>query len=321
MKAIQIAEYGGPEVLNYTDVPEPLPNADQVLVEVTVAGINYIDTYYREGIYHSALPFIAGEEGCGRVINDPKGEIAEGTVVAWMSAPGSYAEQVAVPRNRLVSVPEGIDHEVAASMLLQGMTAHYLVHGVHETKEGDSILLTAGAGGVGLLVTQMAREAGAAVYSVVSTDEKEQLAYDAGATEVFRYGENLAEVVRRRNGGHGVDVVLDGVGKDTFHESLEAVRPRGLVVLFGAASGPVDPIDPQLLNKHGSIYLTRPSLGAYTATDDEFRLRAQAVVRGVEEGKLKFRVGNSYPLSEARQAHQDLHDRKTTGSIVLRVKD
>lgn len=321
MKAIQITQLGGPEVLEYTDVPEPTPLADHVLVEVDVAGVNYIDTYFREGIYHSSLPYIPGSEGCGRVIDDPTGEIAEGTVVAWHDAPGSYAEKVLVPRNRLVAVPEGVPHDVAASMLLQGMTAHYLIHGVHDTKPGDSILLTAGAGGVGLLATQLAREAGATVYSVVSSDEKETLAYEAGATEVFRYSDNLAEIVRRRNGGRGVDVVLDGVGKDTFNESLEAVRPRGLVCLFGAASGPVEPIDPQVLNTHGSIFLTRPSLGAYTATDDEFRLRAQAVARGVEEGTLKFRIGNEYPLSQAKQAHEDLQSRKTTGSVVLKVKE
>ncbi|WIM68886.1 quinone oxidoreductase [Corynebacterium breve] len=321
MKAIQITKTGGPEVLTYTDVPEPVPNADQVLVEVTVAGINYIDTYYREGIYHYELPFIPGQEGCGRVIEDPKGEIAEGTVVAWTGTAGSYAEIAAVPRNRLVAVPEGISHDVAASMLLQGMTAHYLIHGVRDTQEGDSILLTAGAGGVGLLATQMARTAGATVYSVVSSDEKEKLAYEAGATEVFRYSDNLAEIVRRRNGGRGVDVVYDGVGKETFGESLEAVRPRGLVCLFGAASGPVDPIDPQILNTHGSIFLTRPSLGAYTATDDEFRMRAQAVTRAIEEGSLNFRVGAHYALADARKAHEDLQSRKTTGSIVLRIQD
>lgn len=321
MKAIQITDHGGPEVLTYTDVAEPTPDADHVLVEVIVAGINYIDTYFREGIYHSQLPYIPGSEGCGRVISDPRGEIAEGTVVAWCDAPGSYAERAIVPRNRLVAVPESFDHEVAASMLLQGMTAHYLIHGVHDTQTDDSILLTAGAGGVGLLATQFARAAGANVYSVVSSDEKEELAYDAGATEVFRYSDNLAEVVRRRNGGRGVEVVLDGVGKDTFHESLEAVKPRGLVCLFGAASGPVDPIDPQILISHGSIFLTRPSLGAYTATDDEFRMRAQAVVRGIEDGVLKFRIGHSYPLSDARLAHEDLQSRKTTGSVVLRVRE
>lgn len=241
--------------------------------------------------------------------------------MAWDSAPGSYAEYVCVDRGRLVAVPDTIDPHVAATMLLQGITAHYLLYGVRDTQQGDSLLITAGAGGVGLLLTQLAAAQGATVYSVVSTDEKEQLAFDAGATEVFRYSDDLAEMVRRRNGGRGVDVVYDGVGKDTFTESLEAVRPRGLVCLFGAASGPVDPIDPQVLNTHGSIFLTRPSIGAYTATDDEFRMRAQAVVRAVDDGALTLRVQEPYALADAAQAHKDLQGRRTTGSIVLKVAD
>lgn len=326
MKAIQITAHGGPEALSLADVPTPTPSSnqdadqDQVLVRVSYAGVNYIDTYYREGIYHSELPFIPGLEGCGEVVEDPAGNIAPGTVVAWDSAPGSYAEYVCVDRNRLVAVPDTIPANVAATMLLQGITAHYLLYGVRDTQQGDTILLTAGAGGVGLLLTQLAAAQGATVYSVVSTDEKEQLAYDAGATEVFRYSDDLAEMVRRRNGGRGVDVVYDGVGRDTFNESLEAVRPRGLVCLFGAASGPVDPIDPQLLNTHGSIFLTRPSIGAYTATDDEFRMRAQAVVRAIDDGTLNIRVQEPYALADAAQAHADLQSRKTTGSIVLRVR-
>lgn len=321
MKAIQIRQHGGPDVLTYGDVPEPTPQDDQVLVEVLYAGVNYIDTYFREGIYHTQLPYIPGKEGCGRVLEDPHGEIAPGTVVAWDSCTGSYAERTCVDRGRLVAIPESIPPEVGASLLLQGMTAHYLLHGVRDTNKGDSMLLTAGAGGVGLMLTQLAVTEGATVYSVVSTDEKEQLAYEAGAADVFRYGEGLAEKVRHRTGGCGVDVVYDGVGKDTFQESLEAVRSRGLVCLFGAASGPVEPFDPQLLNSHGSIFLTRPSLGAYTATDDEFRMRAQAVVRAVEEGALSVRIHEPYALIDAPAAHRDLHDRKTTGSVVLKVAD
>ena len=321
MYAIQVSKNGGPEVLEYTEVPSPSPSENQVLVDVHTAGVNYIDTYYREGIYNSALPFIIGEEGVGRVAHDPKGEIAEGTMVAWNHAFGSYAEQVCVDRNRMVSVPDDIDTDVAGTMLLQGMTAHYLIQGVYELGEDASCLITAGAGGVGLLATQMAKAAGATVYTVVSSDEKEQLSYEAGADQVFRYSEGLAEQVRRFNGGRGVDVVYDGVGKNTFQESLEVVRPRGTVCLFGAASGPVDPIDPQVLNKHGSIFLTRPSLGAYTATDAEFQMRASTVVQMVSEGKLNFRIGASYDLKDARQAHEDLQNRKTTGSIVLRVRE
>ncbi|MCS5479533.1 quinone oxidoreductase [Corynebacterium sp. YIM 101645] len=321
MKAIQITETGGPEVLVLRDVEAPVPGEDEVLVDVLVAGVNYIDTYYREGVYHAGLPFIPGLEGTGRVVHDPLGEIAEGTVVAWSEAFGSYAEQVCVARDRLVAVPEGVEPEVAASMLLQGITAHYLTHGVYDLNEGDSCLITAGAGGVGLLVTQMAAAKGARVFSVVSSDEKAELAREAGATEVFHYSENLAEVVRRRNGGVGVDVVYDGVGRDTFSESLEAVRPRGTVALFGAASGPVEPFDPQLLNTHGSIFLTRPSIGAWTAREGEFRMRAQAVTQAIVDGTLQFRISGSYELADAAQAHRDLQARKTTGSIVLHVQD
>lgn len=321
MKAIQITETGGPEVLQLREIDAPTPDEDQVLVAVQVAGVNYIDTYYRQGTYHSGLPFVPGLEGTGRVLQDPKGEIAEGTLVAWMDAFGSYAEQVCVPRERLVAVPEGVDPHIAGTMLLQGITAHYLTHGVHDLQEGESCLITAGAGGVGLLATQLAAAKGARVYSVVSTDEKEELALEAGATEVFRYSAELAETVRRRNGGVGVDVVYDGVGKATFSESLEAVRPRGVVCLFGAASGPVEPFDPQLLNTHGSIFLTRPSTGAYTADEGEFAMRAQAVTQAIVEGTLNFRIGGVYPLADAAQAHRDLQDRKTTGSIVLEVGD
>ena len=321
MHAIQVTTTGGPDALTYTEVDNPTPTDEQVLIDVSVAGVNYIDTYYREGIYNASTPFIVGFEGSGRVVHDPKGEIAEGTMVAWDHAFGSYAEQVCVPRDRVVAVPDEIPSAVAGSMLLQGMTAHYLSHGVYQLGEGASCLITAGAGGVGLVLTQMAKSLGATVYSVVSTEEKKKLAYEAGADEVFLYSEGLAEQVRRFNGGRGVDVVYDGVGKDTFNESLEVVRPRGTVALFGAASGPVPPMDPQLLNKHGSIFLTRPSLGAWTAQEGEFHMRAQAVVQAVIDGDITFRVSAEYPLAEAAQAHRDLQDRKTTGSIVLRVRE
>lgn len=321
MYAIQVNQTGGPEVLKYVEIPAPTPTEDQVLVDVIVAGVNYIDTYYREGIYNAATPFVLGLEGTGRVVHDPKGEIAEGTMVAWDHAFGSYAEQVCVSRDRIVAVPDDFPPEVAGSMLLQGMTAHYLANGVYQLGEGASCLITAGAGGVGLILTQMAKALGATVYTVVSTDEKEQLSYEAGADQVFRYGEGLAEQVRRFNGGRGVDVVYDGVGKDTFNESLEVVRPRGTVALFGVASGPVPPMDPQLLNKHGSIFLTRPSLGAWTAQEGEFQMRAQAVVQAVTDGAVTFNVTASYPLKDAALAHRDLHARKTTGSIVLRVRE
>lgn len=318
MKAIYVTEHGGPEVLTYTDQPDPVPDDTQVLVAVEFAGVNYIDTYFRSGSYAQDLPYIPGTEGCGRVIEDPRGEIAPGTLVAWHDAPGSYAQQVCVPRGRLVAVPESIDPAVAASMLLQGMTAHYLLHGTRRTSAGDTMVVTAGSGGVGLLLTQMAAATGAVVYSVTSTDEKEELAYDAGATQVFRY-ENFAAQVREANGGEGVDVVFDGVGKDTFLQALEVCRPRGLVCSFGSASGDVEPFQIQELNKRGSLFLTRPSLGAYVATDDEYRMRAQAVVRAVEEGSLALRVHPPFSLADAHLAHRELQARRTSGSVVLDV--
>ncbi|AWB84049.1 quinone oxidoreductase family protein [Corynebacterium liangguodongii] len=318
MKAIFVTETGGPEVLNVVDRPEPRPAPDEVLVEVAYAGVNYIDTYFRSGSYAQELPYIPGSEGCGRVLADPAGEIAAGTVVAWHDAPGSYAERVCVKRNRLVAVPEGIDLPVAASMLLQGMTAHYLLFGTRETREGDTLLVTAGAGGVGLVLTQMAVSAGAIVYSVTSTPEKAALAAEAGASAVFGY-DDFAAKAREATGGRGVDAVFDGVGKTTFPQALEACRPRGLVCSFGSASGEVEGFAIQELNKHGSLFLTRPSIGAYVASDDEFRLRAQAVVRAIEEGSLRLRIHEPFLLDDAIAAHTELQARRTTGSVVLKV--
>ncbi|WJZ02710.1 quinone oxidoreductase family protein [Corynebacterium freiburgense] len=319
MQAIQIAQTGGPEVLQLVDIDPPAPTHNELLVEVNVAGVNFIDTYYREGIYHAATPFIPGLEGTGRILFDPQDEFSPGTLVAWCDGFGSYAEQVCVPRDRIVAVPQGINPHEAASMLLQGITAHYLTDGVAELGAGDTCLITAGAGGVGLMATQMASAKGARVYSVVSSDEKEAAARAAGAYEVFRYSDNLAEQVRRFNGGIGVDVVYDGVGKATFMESLEAVRPRGIVCLFGAASGPVEPFDPQLLNTHGSIFLTRPSIGAWTSQEGEFAKRAQAVTQAVVDGTLNITIGGVYSLADAAQAHRDLEARRTMGSIVLEI--
>ena len=321
MKAIQIEQTGGPEVLQLAEVAAPEPSDGQILVDVLVAGVNYIDTYYREGIYDAEPPFTPGLEGLGRVRHDPQREIAQGTMVAWNTAFGSYAEQVCVDRDKVVAVPNDFDLPTAASMLLQGITAHYLTHGVYELGEGDSCVITAGAGGVGLVATQLAAAAGATVYTVVSSAEKEQLSYDAGATRVLRYEPDLVEQVRDLTDGRGVDVVYDGVGKDTFAQSLDMVRERGVVCLFGAASGPVDPIDPQVLNQKGSIFLTRPSVAGWTSREGEFQMRAQAVVQAVVDGDLRFRVSNSYALEDAAQAHRDLQDRKTTGSIVLRVQE
>ncbi|QNQ90269.1 zinc-binding dehydrogenase [Corynebacterium poyangense] len=320
MKAIQISKTGGPEVLTFTDnVPAPSPTENNVLIEVLVAGVNYIDTYFREGIYPTSLPFIPGKEGVGRVVADPSGSIAEGTLVAWCGPLGSYAQYASVPKDKLVAVPEGTDLHVAASMLLQGITAHYLCYGVKDLQPGDSCLITAGAGGVGLILTQMAKAKGATVISLVSTDYKAELARQAGADEVIFYDDKFAQSVRKLNGGQGVDIVYDGVGKATFDESLACIRPRGIMCLFGAASGPVEPIDPQILNTHGSLFLTRPSLDGWTSQPDEFRMRAQAVTQLVSDGTVKIRIGAVYPLAEAEQAHRDLQARKTTGSVVLEV--
>lgn len=321
MKAIIVTEHGGPEVLRYTDAEEPTPAQEQLLIDVCVAGVNYIDTYYRSGSYPQEVPYIPGTEGCGRVAYDPSGQIAEGTLVAWHDAPGSYAERVVVDRGRVVAVPEGVAPEIAASMLLQGMTAHYLTESVYEVTEGTSVVVTAGAGGVGLVLTQMAAAKGARVYSIVSTEEKAGLAREAGATEVFEYGASgagLAERIRGANGG-GVDVVYDGVGKDTFDFDLKVCRPRGMVCSFGSASGDVTGVQLQQLARAGSLFLTRPRLADYVASEDEFRLRAQAVARAVEEGTLNFRIHPPYPLEDAARAHADLQARKTTGSVVLGV--
>lgn len=320
MKAILVSRHGGPEVLEYTDVEAPTPSKSQLLIDVTYAGINYIDTYFRSGTYPQEVPYIPGSEGCGRVVHDPLGEIAEGTLVAWNRGPGSYAEQVVVDRGRVVAVPEGVSEPVAASMLLQGMTSHYLVESVYPVTDETSLVVTAGAGGVGLMLTQMAAAKGARVFSVVSSAEKEALAAEAGATQVFRYGDDLAAQIKEANGGEGVDVVFDGVGADTFDFALEVCRPRGMVASFGSASGDVPPFSIQQLNRAGSLFLTRPKLDDYTATDDEFRMRAQAVARAVEEGTLSIRIHPPYPLPEARKAHEDLQARKTTGSVVLEVQ-
>lgn len=322
MKAIIVAEHGGPEVLQYTDVEAPAPSKEQLLIDVSYAGINFIDTYFRSGTYPADLPYIPGSEGCGRVAHDPQGQIAEGTVVAWHDAPGSYAEQVVVDRNRVVSVPEGVDERAAASMLLQGMTAHYLTESVHPVTHDTSLVVTAGAGGVGLMLTQMAAAKGARIYSLVSTEDKATLAREAGATEAFIYGDDdaeLAQRIREANGGAGVDVVYDGVGRDTFDLALSVCRPRGLVCSFGSASGDVTGVELQQLNRAGSLFVTRPKLNDYVATDDEFRLRAQAVARAVEDGTLRVDVSRVYPLADAAQAHADLQARATTGSVVLGI--
>ncbi len=319
MRAIQVSEHGGPEVLTYTELPEPSIGAGGLLVETEAIGINFIDTYIRTGTYPQDVPYVPGAEGTGVVtaVGDGVTEFAVGDRVAWAAAPGSYAEQVAVPADVAIPVPDGVSAPIAASVLLQGMTAHYLIESVYRPEPGETVLVHAGAGGVGLFLTQLAVARGVRVITTVSSDEKEALSREAGAAEVLRYGDDLAERVRALTDGVGVAAVYDGVGKDTFDASLAALRIRGTLALFGAASGPVPPVDPQRLNSGGSLFLTRPTLAHYTRDRAELLWRAGDVFRAVADGTLRIRVGAQYPLAEAERAHRDLEGRKTTGSIVL----
>ncbi|MDH6281311.1 NADPH2:quinone reductase [Prescottella agglutinans] len=319
MRAIVVSQNGGPEVLTPTEVPDPGPGPGDLVVATEAIGINFIDTYFRNGTYARDLPYIPGDEGTGVVtaVGADVTEFGVGDRVAWAAAPGSYAEKVVVPAAVAVDVPGGVAPEQAASALLQGMTAHYLIESAYPARSGETVLVHAGAGGVGLLLTQMAAAKGVKVISTVSTDEKEALSREAGAWRVLRYGDGLAEKVRELTGGEGVAAVYDGVGKDTFDASLEALRIRGTLVLFGAASGPVPPFDLQRLNAGGSLYVTRPTLAHYVRNREELTWRAGAVFDAIAAGTLKLRVGGSYPLDAAEQAHRDLEGRKTTGSIVL----
>ncbi|MFI6219653.1 quinone oxidoreductase family protein [Nocardia salmonicida] len=319
MRAIQVSEHGGPEVLRYVEVPDPQAGPGQLLVETQGVGVNYIDIYFRTGQYPQATPYLPGSEGTGIVvaIGSDVTEFAVGDRVAWASAPGSYADLVTVDEAVAVKVPDDVEPAVAAAALLQGMTAHYLTESVFSPEPGDPVLVHAGAGGVGLLLTQMAVAKGARVITTVSTDAKEKLSREAGATEVLRHDDDLAARVRDLTDGIGVAAVYDGVGASTFEASLASLRVRGTLALFGAASGAVPPFDPQRLNAAGSLWLTRPSLGAYTRDRTEFLWRATDVFDWIAAGSLNLRIGATYPLAEAAQAHRDLADRKTTGSIVL----
>ena len=309
MQAVRISRHGGPDVLEVVDVPAPEAGPGQLLVDVAAVGVNYRDVYEREGSYGGDLPAIVGVEGAGTVAGS-------GDRVAWVSAPGSYAARVVVDAELAVPVPESVDDDVAASALLQGMTAHYLSSSAHEVRSGENVLVHAAAGGVGLLLTQMVAMRGGRVIATTSTDEKSQLARQAGAAEVIDYN-GFAERVKDLTDGRGVDVVYDGVGAATFDESLASLRPRGDLVLYGAASGRVPPLDPMRLESGGSLYLTRPSIRHYTATREELRARAGEVFEWIADGKLDVRIGGRYPLAEARQAHEDLEGRRTTGKLIL----
>ena len=309
MRAVQIERHGGPEVMELVDVPPPEPREGQLLVDVAAIGINYRDVYEREGSYGGAVPAVIGAEGAGAVA-------ATGERVAWVAAPASYAEQVAVDAEKAVPVPDGVSDELAAAALLQGITAHYLCTSTHAVQPGENVLVHAAAGGVGLLLTQMVAMRAGRVIATTSSEEKAELARDAGAAEVIGY-EGFGERVRELTDGVGADVVYDGVGAATFDESLASLRPRGDLVLFGAASGRVPPFDPMRLEGGGSLYLTRPSIRHYTATREELLDRARDVFTWIAEGRLEIRIGGRYPLEEVRRAHEDLESRRSTGKLLL----
>lgn len=317
-KGVQVREHGGPEVLTYTEVDVRAPGDGELLVDLSAAGVNFIDTYYRTGLYTADLPFTDGVEGAGvvRAVGAGVTDFAEGDRVAWTMTLGSYAEQVVVPASAAVKVPEGVDDGVAAAALLQGMTTHYLLRSVYPVQAGDAILVHAAAGGTGGLLTQYARHLGVRVFGTTSTPEKRQEALDLGAEDVFDY-DDFVERVREATGGEGVAAVYDGVGKLTFDGSLQSLRPRGTLALFGASSGAVPPIDPQRLNAAGSVYLARPTLKHFILTRAELDWRAGELFDLIASGTLTIRVGGRYPLAEAARAHADLESRRTTGKLLL----
>ena len=324
MKAIRIAQTGGPEVLRLEDgVPEPELKPGEVLVKLAAAGINFIDVYFRNGAYPAPhLPFIPGMEGAGTVSAVASGVtgFVPGDRVAYAMNAGSYAEYVAVPAAKLVKLPDSIPFNDGAAIMLQGMTAHYLVNSTYPLKAGEVALVHAGAGGVGLLLTQLAKAKGATVITTVSTDEKAALSQRAGADHVVRYDrDDFASEVRRITGGEGAHVVYDAVGKTTFDKSLDSLRPRGYVVLYGASSGAVPPFDLQRLNAKGSLFVTRPTLANYASTPEEIAWRAGDLFKAIEDGKLDLRVEHEYPLADAARAHADLEARRTTGKLVLTI--
>jgi len=319
MQAIQVSQVGGPEVLTPADLPVPRPKPNEALVQIKAAGVNFIDVYIREGRYPTPVPFINGQEAAG-VVTEVGSEVTTlkpGDRVAYTSALGSYAEYAAVPASRLVKIPDELDFEQAAAAMLQGMTAHYLVNSSYPLKKGETALIHAAAGGVGSLLVQMAKKIGARVIATAGTQEKAQLARDAGADECIVYTEADFETETRRL-TDGVHVVYDGVGKATFDKDLNVLRPRGYLVLFGGSSGAVPPFDLIKLSQKGSLFITRPTLAHYTATREELEWRASDVLQSIARGELKLRIHKVYPLAEAAQAHRDLEGRKTTGKLLLK---
>ncbi|BBZ75724.1 quinone oxidoreductase [Mycolicibacterium anyangense] len=322
MHAIEVAETGGPEVLSYVEKDTPAPGPGQVLIQADAIGVNYIDTYFRSGLYPREVPFVLGSEVCGTVaaVGDDVAAIAPGDRVVTANAAGAYAEFCTAPADFVAYVPDAVQSDAVASALLKGMTAHYLIKSVYEVQPRDTVLVHAGAGGVGLILTQWATSLGARVITTASTPEKAALSRQAGAVEVLDYPDDpsvFAAAVRDLTGGHGVAAVYDGVGKSTFDASLASLAVRGTLALFGASSGPVPPVDPQRLNAAGSVFLTRPNLAHFTRTPDEFAWRAGELLDAIADGSITITVGGHYPLADAAQAHRDLQGRKTTGSIVL----
>lgn len=320
MKAIRVEEYGGADKLLYRDVEQPAPKAGEALVRVEAVGVNYIDIYHRTGLYPLPLPFTPGSEAAGTVeaVGADVSEIEVGDRVAYAMNLGAYAEYACVPVARLVKVPGALDTQTAAAAMLQGMTAHYLVTSTYPLKRGETALVHAAAGGVGLLLVQMAKRIGARVFGTVSTEEKAALAREAGADEVFIYTEqDFLEETKRATGGAGVEVVYDSVGRTTFNKSLDALAPRGMLALFGQSSGTVPPFDAAVLAQKGSLFLTRPSLAHYTRTREELLWRAGEVLSWIGAGELKLRIEKRLPLAEAAEAHRQLEGRATTGKVLL----
>ena len=320
MKAIQVHKTGGPEVLTLVDLPVPKAKANEAVVKIAASGVNFIDVYFREGRYPAALPFTDGQEAAGTVteVGSDVKSVKVGDRVAYSNVMGTYAEYAAVPADRLVRVPDKITDQQAAAAMLQGMTAHYLINTTYPLKKGETALIHAAAGGVGLLLVQMAKNIGAHVIGTAGTEEKAKLAREAGADEVIVYAtQDFEAETKRLTGGKGVHVVYDGVGKSTFEKGLNVLRPRGYMVLFGGASGPVAPFDPIMLSQKGSLFVTRPSLMHYVALREELEQRSGDVFAMIAAGKLKLRISHTYRLEEVQQAHRDLEGRKTTGKILL----
>ena len=319
MKAIQITEYGGPEVMKYSEVSDPVAASGEALVKIEAVGVNFTDIYSRAGINPPGLPWIVGVEGAGVVTGVGAGvdSINVGDNVAYSGVFGSYAEMASVPASKLIKLPDGLDARSGAAVMLQGMTAHYLCHSTYAVQPGDKVLIHAGAGGVGLLLTQMVKKLGGYVFSTVSTEEKAQLSRDAGSDQVILYGEqDFSEEIKKATDGEGLQAVYDAVGETTFEKSISCLGRRGHMVLYGQASGPPPLIDPRRLG-NGSLFLTRPGLADYTSTRDELEQRAGDVLNWVKSGDLKLRVEHVFPLAEAPEAHSQLASRATTGKILL----